>query len=416
MKKSLQRLATIGILLWVGFLCSCRKESNNSSSESVLSIKDVSAIKTLLSSYKNGIAGNYQKWIDSLAENLNFQGAQAAPNSLSKKTLISIPITIPVLKNVSSNKLSKSISSQQSRLLVFRDQAGTIELANIVQLTPDGNSSLGNASKLISSLFADSGKSTNYSGYITSLDLERKFQWELKFDHGDKVSYSYKSKKAINSGNRTVTDDPNCTDTYIVYTLWIDGEPVAQEWDYIGTECFPPPGDGGGGGGGPFDDGACEQSELDSFNDQVSNSEAVSEQVSSSISVIDAMTQNKSPEWNIYQGPAGAWKIRSHEIGVVKLVDVPNNTWAWVSLVHGSMDLTGTTVPGTGISYTGTGTPSFTAQTALTSNILYGGMDLSYNITFTFICDCPVVKNAGLSVSKPGHAYTFWTANPYTDN
>lgn len=91
----------------------------------------------------------------------------------------------------------------------------------------------------------------------------------------------------------------------------------------------------------------------------------------------------------------------------IKLVDLVNNKWEWVSLVHGGISMEGNTLPGVSVSYTqGSGTPTVSS--------LYAGMSLNFNVTYNFVCNCPNFPLLGWipAVNKAYKSSAIWDSKP----
>jgi hypothetical protein len=162
---------------------------------------------------------------------------------------------------------------------------------------------------------------------------------------------------------------------------------------------------GGGSEGGDIDY-ECVQQATSNFNNTMSQSTSVSENIVTHISDIDPFTKHKDPVWRCFKG-FGGWQLISQEIGIIKLVDVPNNIWNWVSLEHGGISMTGSPLMGTSISFTqGVGTP--------TISTLYAGMSLNFDVTYSFVCNCPNIPLLGWipPETKNYTAGHIWNAKP----
>jgi hypothetical protein len=181
---------------------------------------------------------------------------------------------------------------------------------------------------------------------------------------------------------------------------------------------------GGDGGGGNSSDNqpqenACTTQCFNELNNLASNSQTISETVSFDVSDISTTTKYKKPKWKCLKGWDG-WDLYSQEIGVIKLITIPNNfnapnnTWMWQSLVHGNISLEGSPTPGVSISYSqGVGTPSFTPESAVNGPVLYASMALDFSVTYSLLCNCPPFSILIQPVSKSYTSYSeFWKANP----
>lgn len=244
------------------------------------------------------------------------------------------------------------------------------------------------------------------------------FRYELGFEKGVlKTVTERKSKKGSVTGGRTADD---CTDWYYqTWAVWSDGSMTLIGETYIGTTCdsdcaLAKTVNGkssrmecsGNGGGGDIDY-KCVEEATNNFNNTLTQSTTVSEKIITRISDIDQFTKHKDPVWKCFKG-FGGWQLNSQEIGVIKLVDVPNNIWNWVSLEHGGMSMTGSPLPGASVSFSqGIGTPSIST--------LYAGMSLNFTVTYSFVCNCPNIPLLGW-IPPENKTYTstnIWDAKPF---
>jgi len=165
--------------------------------------------------------------------------------------------------------------------------------------------------------------------------------------------------------------------------------------------------------GGGYSDTECLQEQINNFSNEAGGASTSSEVISENSNAIDPFTKNVSLSWRCLKG-FGGWSLVSHESGIIKLVDINNNQWAWVSLSHNSITMQGSTLPGTSISHsTGVGTPSFTESTAQNSNVFYAGMELKFSVTYTPICSCAGV--VAILLTPVTYNYTsskYWLAKP----
>ncbi|HET9057329.1 MAG TPA: hypothetical protein VFN30_10845, partial [Chitinophagaceae bacterium] len=165
--------------------------------------------------------------------------------------------------------------------------------------------------------------------------------------------------------------------------------------------------DSGGGGGGSGGDSECLNNCTSAFNALYTGSQVVAETISFDISTISDFTKYKNPKWRILKNLT--WSLYSQEYGVVRLVDSQTNKWQWESLVHGPITKEGFTPGGTVTFTQGVGTPTFTPGT---QNILYAGMSLNFDVTYSPICDCLGVSNIIPSVTVNYTANALWEAKP----
>jgi hypothetical protein len=386
------------------FVNSCTKERNQSNYQ--LPSSDISTVKQLIESSKETYSLN-SRWVDSLTNALDFAHIDMADFGFNKM-LISIPIKMQVPRDFSIKGLSSLSANSRSFLLAYKNDDGSIQLGNIVQLTPNGNCSIGNSSQLVTALLHSANRSTDFSGYFTSFSLNKQVRSEMEVKGGVKTQYSEKTTKSNDNG--VIVETSNCTSYYWVTTVTDEnGNILSQTWAYIGTSCESLQQGGGAGGGGEITS-ACEQNSQANFQEELSGSAAVFVDGTPTESVIDNLTKYKNPKWKCLNG-AGGWALWSQETGITKLITVATNVWSWQSLVHSGISMTGSTLIGTSVTFSqGFGTPSFVAGNY--TNELYAGMSVDWTVTYSFVPKCPIINETIPSVTKDYNSAGFWSAIP----
>ncbi|TMI95643.1 MAG: hypothetical protein E6H08_05950 [Bacteroidetes bacterium] len=391
--------------LWLACLCfvmlilfSCKKETTKvAPPQDSPNEKLIPMIKSWLDEQKKSLSTASSARIDSLKLNLNYDEI-----SLEKYKESNELIVIPILSGFKSKNNSDK-SPVNYLVLVFENQDSIIK-GNIIQYISSNNQKVvpQNAFYKIFT-YHDPG----CNGQFTILSITDYFQYELKFENGKLKSVTELNKKVHpNDGAERVNE---CIDWYLqIWYVWSDGFAQLISETYVFTTCE---GDcaqprivngrnlnvncngGGGGGGNEYD--ICVSSAISDFQFEASGAQATSQKETISFSSIDDITKYKNPKWTILRGASG-WTLRSEEIGVIKLIDPTNNKWAWKSLTHGSISMEGSPLPTTSIEYNqGVGTPSFTAETATATTVLFGGMSLNFNVTYRLVCNCPNVPLVG---------------------
>ncbi|SKA15357.1 hypothetical protein [Sediminibacterium ginsengisoli] len=222
------------------------------------------------------------------------------------------------------------------------------------------------------------------------------------------------SDATVNRPDRRAPEEDLCIDWYWILFDIRTGEIISEVYVFSTGNCS----FGNGSAFVPVSPTSCYDEQEADFHFEANNSTPLSVGIGADVMDINGITKFKNPSWKCFSGAGGGWWLVSKEIGKVKLADPLTNTWAWVSLTHGSIVMNGSAPPGTAIDYTqGTGTPSFTPEAAQNSLILYAGMELDYGITYSFLSDCSFLgTNIGKlvsPVSKQYHSsYGFWNANP----
>jgi hypothetical protein len=164
---------------------------------------------------------------------------------------------------------------------------------------------------------------------------------------------------------------------------------------------------GDDGGGGEEEENSCQQEFLNHPTQLSDGASTASEIVSEEVVAIDNLTKWKKPKWVCLKNLT--WALFSQEEGQVELVDAQTNKWQWKNLEHKKITYSGTSYGGTVTPDDGVGTPSFTAGT---QNILYAGMEVSFNVTYAPICNCPGVNLILPPYSIPYTAVQFSLPNP----
>ena len=107
----------------------CGKDHSIDQSQ-LLSSGDIAGVKQLISS----AADLYPKkvaWLKSLTNGLDFKNADIADFGFGKM-LITIPVSVPVERDIAVKGLSVSNSDTRSFLLVYKNSDGSIQVGNIV--------------------------------------------------------------------------------------------------------------------------------------------------------------------------------------------------------------------------------------------------------------------------------------------
>jgi hypothetical protein len=386
-------------------LFSCQKEfeeQNTGRTRGELILK----INSWLDKQKSPTQPNKAANIDLLKESIDFSSLKLEDFYQNEKFIvITIKEEYKIKKNIDKNTISV--------LLLVTDKIGNIIQGNIVLYIPDKNQQM---NTIPNNTFFKMYNEKNLAcdGLFRFLSPTGRWVYQREYKNGKLSSFGYVKAShnnegaALNNEGRVETD---CTYFFFILTLWVDGVPVAQEVTYLGRICESPcddpnnqtlcPDDGGGGGGGSGAgdvnvDEFCINAAISEFQQEVNGAQTTSQTEGINFSDIDQITKNKNPKWRILTGAFGSWHLSSQENGVIKLIDPVENKWAWKSLTHGSISMTGNTLPTTSVEYDqGFGTPSFTPETAATTNVFYAGMSLNFTVTYRLVCNCPNVPIVG---------------------
>lgn len=312
---------------------------------------------------------------------------------------------------------------QAARAIVFfKDRAGEMQMHVVEAISKKGGSLGIDIQDIADAAFKNKYFSKSSSiGNITAniIFYDRNYKTENSFQ-ANNGTWSQTKMRLVNKKGTTTrrriastmnqrTTCQTCTTWYLV-GFWYDTQTgqvvdyeILDQWDEC-TDNNPPPGygDGSGDGGVDYD---CLNNCLNSANDLTG--QVVAETEGFDVTTIDAITKNKNPKWKILKNLT--WSLHSQEYGVVKLVDAQTNKWQWESLTHGPITKQGFTAGGT-ISYTqGVGTPSFTAGT---QNVLYAGMSLNFDVTYSPVCNCPGVSDIIPPYTQSYTSTALWDAKP----
>jgi hypothetical protein len=301
---------------------------------------------------------------------------------------------------------------KQSLLYIFKNAKGNYDMQ--IALT-------------IPSKQYQENNSANFDGYKIMLDWNGWIISRKKFVNGKGYSLSTQNT----SKGSTSKEDPITTCDYTDwYNCLVDNEGNYTDCEYqysvlLGCTTVDGGGGGSGGGSGPTGsptegspggnpgnppnnpnptDYSCYYEQEENFENEVDGASTASDIISSSTSPIDQFTKNKNVNWTCLNGAGGSWKLISQESGIIKLVNVQKNTWAWVSLTHSGITMSGMTPLGTTVSFSqGTGTPSFTPATAAATNVFYAGMSVDFSVTYTFASSCtniPIIGTVSITKTK----------------
>ncbi len=375
-----------------------------------------------LDNQKTVTTKNRSATIELVKDNLDLSATTTKKfNSKSNMLIVPLKNEFKIKKNLDANKFIY--------LVVFLNVLNEISSGNLI-LYEAGNDN--RPKGLVSDAINDALhlKPIGFDGKFKILDASGVLLNELEFENGRLNATGLQrwkeSKPGNNQAGRTSYME-GCWDWYRVTTYYNDyGEVISENWVYLGTTC-----PGGGpcddpsigmycqqrcnpddpnsscDGGGGTDGAECLKMATDNFNFCASQSSPVSEDIASGpATVIDPITRQKPFKWKILNG-FGGWGLYSEETGILKLVDVPNNIWNFVSLTHGSISMEGSTLPGVSVSYK-------LGSAVTTVKELVAGISLSYNVTYSFVCDCPNFPLVGwiTPVHKSYNSAKFWNANP----
>jgi len=307
-------------------------------------------------------------------------------------------------------------------IVFFRNHAGDFQMHIVEAVSKKGGSLAMDISDIAdlgfkNKYFSKSNTIGNLTASVNFYDQNYKTETSFQVNSGawSQAKTVFVNKKGITTRRRIAstmnqrTTCQTCTTWYLV-GFWYDTQTgqvvdyeILDQWDEC-TDNNPPPGYGDGSGDGGID--------YDCLNDCLNSANNITGQVVSEtegfdVNTVDAITKNKNPKWKILTNLT--WSLHSQEYGVVKLVDPQTNKWQWESLTHGPITKQGFTLGGT-VTYTqGVGTPSFTAGT---QNVLYAGMSLNFDVTYSPGCNCPGVSDIIPPFTASYTSTALWDAKP----
>ena len=412
-------LKFIKVILIIGIIISCKKTDTLSvSNNDNFSKPNLESISKFLDLKSGSLKDQKKKNIELLKKSLEFERFEFVIID-EKKSMIIVPLSKGYSVKMNVAEFITPV------LILTLDKGNNIQSGNILLIKPANSR---NENIEISEI-ADYFKTgvSKYNGEFHFLSLAGKRLYQMKYKDNKLQSYGIVKQKAIgeNKLNSTIKREANsssCIDWYIVTTYyWNDGSTYTTE-EFIGTTCdacvdnslesiCPDTGGGGGGGSGDADD--CFQNALNDFENVVSGGSVTSMDLYTSTTEIDDMSKYKTYQWVVLNGFGGFKLISSETAKMKKLTPGSFNDWSFVSLTHNGIEIQGSSLPGTAITYSsGIGTPSFTPETAEAFPIYYGNMALNFRVTYTFICDCQgqifvPAQNLNYHTISP-----FWKANP----
>lgn len=419
-RKYFSKLALVLFCIYsfiVLFSCTKKDAKNISFANQV---KEQGLVKNYLTKQQELVSSSQRSWIGDLKNYLSFEKA-----SFEKYTNNTYLVTIPVNCKFSENfypQQGKALVSEMDQYLMVIQEQDDILAMNIVSVNElSKKTAAENMSHVLVNTLTD--QSSNFTGSLRILTILKDFQLGINLENGktkstEKLMTKKLSRnKVANRSNNDNTneystgpasDTPECVDYWYVINYYdSDGRLIYTDWiSYAFTVC----GGGGGGSGGVADITADE--ELTNFNSIVSGTTVASIPRTEITSNISSTLKYKNPDWTILKGFPGTWGLISHETGIIQLADASTNKWVWQSISHSGITMEGFTSPGTSVSYNqGMGTPSFVGPASITNNILYAGMRVDFEVTYSFLPTIPVINS-----TPPVHinysTSAFWDARP----
>ncbi len=297
---------------------------------------------------------------------------------------------------------NKAYEAAQS-LIFYIDKSGQMQL-KIAELMSGKNESLGkDVTPVVEKAFLHAYSDAKIAApdiKTNIIFLNRNFNSAESFKIADgtmtKSNFKLLNTSVSNAGGgtHTILSSSGYYETWYLLGIWYDvdtGEVVSVDvlstyQQCVGTcDQWSPVDDPGGTGGGSIND--CLNSTLQNVSALSNGVYVTSEFVSDNVTDAGNLKKYRNPDWIVLKGPG--WSLHSHEKGIVSLVDAPTNKWQWESLDHVNITMAGQTYGGSLSPSAGIGTPSFVPGTP---NILYAGMSVDFDVTFTPLNVCQAVN------------------------
>ena len=406
MRRSLLFLPILWAIMLI--LISCQKDAEKKNNNDEL----VSKIYSWLDKQKSPNQPNKAANVDLLKENIDFSALRFEQFTKNEQFIV-----IPIKENY---KIKKNIDKNTpSVLLLVQDKAGNIIRGHMVQYSPENNEPMNSIpDNTFSKMYAE--KEMECNGLFRFLSPTGRWLFQREYKNGKMKSFGF-VKAGDNAQART---SGTCTYYFLNLYWWENGVVVAKETIYLGRFCESscddsinqtfcpddaPDGSGSGGAGN-----GCTDININALQQEVNGAQVASQTESTSITNIDQVTKHKNPKWKILSSAFGTWYLTSEEIGIIKLIDIAENKWAWKSLTHGSITMSGSPLPTIVIEHDqGVGTPSFTPETAATSIVLYAGMKLNFSVKYRLVCpQVPYVDLFPPIYKSYAATSTFWDSKP----
>ena len=214
------------ILLVMLFFIACKKESLNADNpQNPANEQLISKIKSWLDEQKNGLPANSVARIDSLKGSLVYNELRLEKYRESNEFII-VPISNEFKSRNNSNKNPVSYL-----VLVFENQ-DSITRGNIIQyISPNAQENA--PQNTFSKIFTY--QNLDCSGQFTVLSVTDFFKYELRFENGKLKSVAdQRPRAAANTSSGRVN---NCTNWYLITTLYYTDGTSASYEEYLFTSC-----------------------------------------------------------------------------------------------------------------------------------------------------------------------------------
>jgi hypothetical protein len=243
MKQLLASLFIAAPLLFTA----CKKQAGDETNPTAELLR--TKVTTWLEKQKTTAPTNKAALLQSLSENLDWQKMTVEKYKNSGNLVV-----LPVLDAFKTNRHAEPGSLVY---LLLQTEANDISKASLCIFKPaPGQLVTDLPANTFSQLFNE--EDIAVSGKFKMLTVTGNLRYEVTTKDGKFNSFGYlKPGNEANGASHTATE--GCTDWYIVTTIYVNGTPVSQTSEYVGTTCDNScndpdlaslcPGDGGGGSG-----------------------------------------------------------------------------------------------------------------------------------------------------------------------
>jgi hypothetical protein len=422
----------IGLFVWMFLITgmlqvSCKKSDEVSSPEAILEIQDARNWFTREIVNKEKEMMQLKKWTTAqdssarlfarmrkLDKAVDWQ--QAKNFSVNGWNYMIVPV-----EELESAFLNKQFLRGRA-LVIYTNPAGIRDLTVVEVLAKPGGSA--DLIQLVRAGFLNRyqlPKEKRLTGQAELLFYNRSYQYATgsRLVNGNWQDSQYRLRIKVGAASKTrmmasmaqSSSCSSCSTMYLVGFFYdmqsgkVDDYSILTQWEEC-TDKDQDPSYGDGGSDEEEDEDNCEDKCVEDAAELSSGAYEVAETVSRQETYLDFMRKTVNLKWRTIRGIG--WNIYSFEKGVKKINFANPRQWTWESLTHTRMGLEGITIGGSIQIQNDIGTPSFMPGAR---NILYGGMEVNYDVVYTPICNCPVIRDILQPFRKNYQAGVIWPAN-----
>lgn len=219
------------IFLFSFLFISCKKDSQLNLPLEQLSLNKVDQIKKWLEAKKDPITPTRNSICKKILQNALFDKMYSEPLSKNEDFYI-IPLKNEYFSKQINTRSAYTKNPPLQYLLVVQDKNGKIRRGDIVLFYPEDI----NLKALPQNSFHDffNRESLSVDGTFSLVSLSDRKYYEMDFKNAKKSEFKLWEMRKKQNG-RTTTE--GCIDWYLVTTYYIDGVPISQTSDFVGTSC-----------------------------------------------------------------------------------------------------------------------------------------------------------------------------------